>query len=948
MNSVQMFRHAVELNSQDEKSASASVDEIIAFLKEPLSKASNHWQGISNPDEMSKLIESCSQWLRNLNSPSQEDHCRTTRFVSMLWSDLFCYRGQYHVRFDDVIQDGKVTVCTGANGVGKSTLLHLILFGIYGQLPGVTMTKRECAEEFKHSANEGERGATVVPGRSMVKLFLQHDREFYCFDRRFERADRSVLTLLKSHPVGESVQSESAGARLQEIIHRLHDPTVWKVQSTKDHQSTITSVFGDLQSTLLKNFSIQDRANTFLSLPDDKKYEAMMQCIGLGPLLKMKERVEKMRKDLQGGAGNTREPAAQRIKRISDEYNRDCSKAEETRKNIQDGEAIVSRLNTKETDLKRQLESIGQIRQKTERYKTLEDVLRTQQTLNGTETKVPCLQDAVDGLLRHPHLVALLRTYPRIAEAFRPISEMSTSKDGETISQKTLNDTLRCLEEVSAELSKEKAVIDSTVTPADMESLVRHYLICTGSRALLHSLSDSVDGPRTGLRALLPEVRSSLSSLMGKGNGDTYGLGVTALQKVQVVLNRESINVESTSTSEPRVVKRRSKGDGSTRASKRRRCDDAQKTKSETGRLRTMVDQLLIQLNEGIAHGDSFLIEDPSSKIDPLRYLRVEIDSCRLETMRSKIQNLVLLLDIIKSRLNHHRLASEVVACRKHATETISRIRPEVEQRSSGGKISSNSDGDQVQVDSPDSEASIPWSWVKIKAEIDREEAGIVSLIRQTVTDREASIREQKDQNLLLVTINQRIALYMSEITREKAMARRSESIEGWLGRWPMVMRTLEKIVTETFQARTNKILSVVPGHAGVRVILKRDSLTVSRKPKLMIRSQTDDHSVQLMSGFERFASSLALRIALSSLSINNSSACRQFFIDEGFGSMDEDHRQSLPLVFRSLRKLDIGLFVISHQESVQKIADRLLYIRKESSGPCSVSFSMRSNDDKV
>ena len=84
---------------------------------------------------------------------------------------------------------------------------------------------------------------------------------------------------------------------------------------------------------------------------------------------------------------------------------------------------------------------------------------------------------------------------------------------------------------------------------------------------------------------------------------------------------------------------------------------------------------------------------------------------------------------------------------------------------------------------------------------------------------------------------------------------------------------------------------------------------------------------IELVSGMERFISSIAIRVAL----LNVSSLPRPNFlaIDEGFGTLDSDNINSIHLLFDYLRSMFDFILVISHIDTMRDMVDNILQIKK-------------------
>ena len=84
---------------------------------------------------------------------------------------------------------------------------------------------------------------------------------------------------------------------------------------------------------------------------------------------------------------------------------------------------------------------------------------------------------------------------------------------------------------------------------------------------------------------------------------------------------------------------------------------------------------------------------------------------------------------------------------------------------------------------------------------------------------------------------------------------------------------------------------------------------------------------LELTSGMERFISSLAIRVAL----INVSALPRPNFIaiDEGWGSLDQNHMSSVSNLFEYFRTKFEFSIIISHVDTMRDMVDNLIEVNK-------------------
>jgi exonuclease SbcC len=85
---------------------------------------------------------------------------------------------------------------------------------------------------------------------------------------------------------------------------------------------------------------------------------------------------------------------------------------------------------------------------------------------------------------------------------------------------------------------------------------------------------------------------------------------------------------------------------------------------------------------------------------------------------------------------------------------------------------------------------------------------------------------------------------------------------------------------------------------------------------------------MSLTSGFEKFALSLAIRVAL--INISNLPKMPGLVIDEGFGVLDADNLSQMESLFSYLKSRFDFIIIISHLEALRDIVDSHIEVKKE------------------
>jgi len=89
-----------------------------------------------------------------------------------------------------------------------------------------------------------------------------------------------------------------------------------------------------------------------------------------------------------------------------------------------------------------------------------------------------------------------------------------------------------------------------------------------------------------------------------------------------------------------------------------------------------------------------------------------------------------------------------------------------------------------------------------------------------------------------------------------------------------------------------------------------------------------DAWPIELVSGMERFISSIAIRVSL--LSVSSLPRPNFLIIDEGFGSMDSENANNLYRLFDYLRSQFDFILIISHLDYIKDFADQLIELKNE------------------
>ena len=128
---------------------------------------------------------------------------------------------------------------------------------------------------------------------------------------------------------------------------------------------------------------------------------------------------------------------------------------------------------------------------------------------------------------------------------------------------------------------------------------------------------------------------------------------------------------------------------------------------------------------------------------------------------------------------------------------------------------------------------------------------------------------------------------------------------------------------------------------SGGRYLLKRvDKAEDARSRDSLLMEVFDaytgkNRSVQTLSGGESFKASLALALGMSDMiqAFSGGIVVETMFVDEGFGSLDEESIEQAVEVLTTLAKQQYTIGIISHVNELKEKIDRQLVVEKTNTG---------------
>lgn len=207
----------------------------------------------------------------------------------------------------------------------------------------------------------------------------------------------------------------------------------------------------------------------------------------------------------------------------------------------------------------------------------------------------------------------------------------------------------------------------------------------------------------------------------------------------------------------------------------------------------------------------------------------------------------------------------------------------------------------------------------KIKDDIDSVQTEYDTINRQ-LSDVENSMMELHGQIQVYKTQRKNILIAIDEAKeleeQEVAYQYYMEAVKRDGVPYELISKTIP-----TIEAEINNILSQITDFG---VILEVDGKNINA---FIAYDDQNIWPIELASGFERFVSLIAIRVAF----LNVSSLPRPNFlaIDEGFGSLDSENINSMYLLFDYLKTQFDFILVISHLDTLRDMVDDIIEIKK-------------------
>lgn len=272
----------VNCHKADELSSllSDDVDVKSEFRFAPLGTRSNQISISSNvrdylskaPDEIKEEIEKwkISHLLNTqLGDPPGGPQTKPPRTILQTaeWQNFLSYKTRQQLHFDQIFNECvSVVGITGPNASGKSSLLYMLVFGMYGCIPDRTLQKRDIAilvSRVKLERTSGNPLSSYDNHKCFVRLTCSLGDDRYQVYREVTPKGKQVLKIHKNSRV---------------VAPDLHD-------------STIDRLFGPFDISMISTFSMHSHHGGWMNCKPDERYSKFLEIIGMADMDKWRESV---------------------------------------------------------------------------------------------------------------------------------------------------------------------------------------------------------------------------------------------------------------------------------------------------------------------------------------------------------------------------------------------------------------------------------------------------------------------------------------------------------------------------------------------------------------------------------------------------------------------------------------------------------------------------------
>ena len=188
----------------------------------------------------------------------------------------------------------------------------------------------------------------------------------------------------------------------------------------------------------------------------------------------------------------------------------------------------------------------------------------------------------------------------------------------------------------------------------------------------------------------------------------------------------------------------------------------------------------------------------------------------------------------------------------------------------------------------------------------------------------------QKSSQKEMTDISGRLVLIKSQIEDIKSRVDKAKSMESDYEAYDLYVQCVGRdgipyeVILVTVPEIENEVNNILGQITDFTIEFESDGKNISP----FISCNKSRRPLEMASGWERFISALAIRVAL--INISNLPRPNMMVIDEGFGCADSDNLSSMSTLFSFLKNQFEFILVISHLDAMKDMVDYQIEIKKE------------------
>ncbi len=827
-------------------------------------------------------------------------------------------------------------VIIGRNGAGKTSVLDAIYFGLFGALPG----KKKYGAVLRRGTRSGE-----------VKLVVEQNGKEYHILRQF--GERGITYSEIREKAGESLRPISLGKK-------------------EDVNEVIEELFG-LDAELFERivYAIQNEIDYFVNLSPGKRKAVFDHILGLDYLEKIRKGLVSLSNLAKKGAMGLADKETQ-LKQITEQLELEKSELEEIMKKL---EETKKSLEETRSNLEKEKKRLSELEEKFGKYKKLsgekerisalieelkkeakpysleeekrrlekakkmlEEAERTRREIEEKRQSIKVLEGRIQQAKKQ--LEQLPREAPNVEREIGSLDQIKKTLDYLRGLEKELLADIKNREEHIALL--ETDLVSKKTMLEEGEKRYREYLRLKEEIRAFPELQKRVESIRkdfTRLMTLLEEKKALLEEIKDKTTCPVCGADISNRRdEIQARLEREYEEVKEQVKDMEKKLK------------------ELEKRLSELEEKKKIVEELerfafeYEQVKEDIKETGKKLEEEKET----LKNLKSAYN-----WVQKLIGKLEEYLGPLEERIRQDQEISAKYAMRKELETTIKQAEETIRVLEQEIAVYPEIDLPALveEVRRAEERVRAAKSFVKMRElekeleKIEKELQGLIGVEEELKTAEKkvvglsASITHLKEKVEELTQLQRkreeniaRFTEFSRKLREEVERLRRMKEVWGWAKRAEEVVKKTQEFVRSQLVEYINKALAMIwnalypyPDYTAIRLVPTENDY---RLEVLNVRGEWVDVSV--LSGGERSAAALALRIAVSAVLSGNA---RVLLLDEPTHNLDENVTTGLAALLRELPGKGIfdQIILITHKESLQQAATAKIYLLEREEGPTKV-----------